>query len=304
MPTVSVGVPVYNGEAFVGQALESLACQDFVDFEVIICDNASTDGTAKICQQYARRDPRFKYFRNDVNIGSGPNYRRVFELSTGTFFKWLPHDDRCYPHFLSRCVAALRSSSESVALVYPQCEFIDEHGRVLGTAPDRIGSIHPRPHRRLLKALTGLSYCFPIDGLFRARYLSEVRLIPPLFYWDFTLLLEVSLLGHIVEIPEVLMQQRHHSQNSFGASGWNRNGKPRGQQRHVLRAWTDPTQAARACLLPVEEERCWEYLKSVHHVSVARGEKALCYVLIPPVFYGLRARKLLGRWKRSVGLPV
>src|SRR5262245_17750978 len=99
-PTVSVGVPVYNGERYLDKALSSILRQDFEDFELIISDNASTDGTAEICKAYADKDRRIRYHRNTSNIGAAPNYNQTFEMARGEYFKWCAHDDICYPTFL------------------------------------------------------------------------------------------------------------------------------------------------------------------------------------------------------------
>ena len=80
-PTVSIRLPVHNGEPYLRRAVDSLLAQDYVDFELVICDNASTDNTAEICQSYARGDKRIRYYRNEINIGVNPNRDRVFELA-------------------------------------------------------------------------------------------------------------------------------------------------------------------------------------------------------------------------------
>src|SRR4051794_25259685 len=109
MPKVSIGLPVYNGEAFLAEAVESLLAQTFTDFEILLVDNASTDRTQEICRAFAARDPRVKYHRNETNIGGGPNWNRAYDLtpSDSTYFKWAAHDDRHAPDFLARCVEAL-----------------------------------------------------------------------------------------------------------------------------------------------------------------------------------------------------
>src|SRR5262245_34588306 len=76
-PSVSVGMPVYNGAQFVARAIESVLNQELSDLELVICDNASTDETQSICMDYARRDPRVRYFRNEKNLGAMANFSRV-----------------------------------------------------------------------------------------------------------------------------------------------------------------------------------------------------------------------------------
>src|ERR1700675_1263136 len=80
-PKVSIGLPVYNGENYLRLAVDSILDQDYGDFELIISDKPSTDGTSSICQQYAAQDDRIRYFRNETNIGAAANYARVFELA-------------------------------------------------------------------------------------------------------------------------------------------------------------------------------------------------------------------------------
>ena len=75
---VSLGLPVYNGERFVGQAIQSVLDQTFTDFELIISDNASTDSTPDICEDFARKDPRIRYIPQEINIGAKANFNRVF----------------------------------------------------------------------------------------------------------------------------------------------------------------------------------------------------------------------------------
>src|SRR5665648_303497 len=92
VPLVSIGLPVYNGADFVRQSIDSLLSQTFTDFELIICDNASTDNTEQICQAYAAKDPRVHYYRNPRNLGAPGNYNRTVKLSKGKFFKWAAAD--------------------------------------------------------------------------------------------------------------------------------------------------------------------------------------------------------------------
>ena len=88
MAKVSIGLPVYNGENFIEEALNSIIGQTYGEWELIISDNASTDRTPKICESYTKKDHRIRFYQNEANIGAAANYKRVFELSSGKYFKW------------------------------------------------------------------------------------------------------------------------------------------------------------------------------------------------------------------------
>ena len=107
-PKVSIGMPVYNAESFLKEAIDSILSQTFSDFQVIISDNASTDSTAAICQKYVDQDSRVKYFRNNVNLGVSRNYRAAFERTSETpYFKWAAYDDVLDPQYLEKCVVSI-----------------------------------------------------------------------------------------------------------------------------------------------------------------------------------------------------
>lgn len=92
-PRVSIGMPVYNGEKYIRETLDSLLVQTFTDFELIISDNGSTDGTEAICRVYAERDSRIRYVRQRENRGMMFNYLFVLDEARGEFFMWASHDD-------------------------------------------------------------------------------------------------------------------------------------------------------------------------------------------------------------------
>ena len=145
MPTVSLGIPVYNGERYVGEAIRSALGQSLDDIEVVISDNASTDGTERICREFAAADPRVRYFRNTSNVGAHPNFNLAFDHSRGRYFKWLAHDDLLHPDYLQRCVAVL-DADPGVALCQTDLACIDESGQQIGVIPWRLeaaGSTDP-----------------------------------------------------------------------------------------------------------------------------------------------------------------
>src|SRR2546427_6914452 len=143
-PRVSMAVPVYNGERYLGEALDSLLAQTYHDFELIICDNASTDGTGEIARSYASMDERVRYVRNERNLGLAGNVKRAFQLSSGEYFRWHAADDVCAPQFLARCVAVL-DRHPAVVLAYPRTKLIDADGRVTAAYDD---GLHLQAARR------------------------------------------------------------------------------------------------------------------------------------------------------------
>jgi glycosyltransferase involved in cell wall biosynthesis len=116
-PLVSIGLPVYNGEESLRPALDCLLAQDYNNFELIISDNASTDGTVQICQAYVQRDTRIRLHCNQQNVGIVANFARVLDLANGNYFMWAAHDDLWAPAFLSVLVEELENNPEaSVAM--------------------------------------------------------------------------------------------------------------------------------------------------------------------------------------------
>src|SRR5688572_15385073 len=127
VPLVSIGMPVYNGEAYLCQAVDSLLAQDYGNFELIISDNGSTDHTAAICQKYAKKDKRVRYYRTNTNLGASYNFKRVFELASGEFFMWAGSHDIWTPDYISRLIRVLQAEP-NVALAYTETHWIDEKG--------------------------------------------------------------------------------------------------------------------------------------------------------------------------------
>ena len=151
VPRLSIGLPVYNGEDYLTESLDALLGQTYEDFELIISDNASTDGTADICQRYAKQDSRVRYVRQPRNIGLARNHDFVFQQSCGELFKWAAADDLYGQHLLERCVDALDEYPD-VVLAHTWEAAIDASGTVIqsfeyplatdsANAPERFRSI-------------------------------------------------------------------------------------------------------------------------------------------------------------------
>ncbi len=116
-PRVSVGMPVYNGEKFIREALDSLLAQTFTNFEIIISDNASTDGTPIICSEYAERDSRIRYVRQAENIGIMKNFQFVLDEAIGEYFMWAAHDDLWGEKFIEENFIFLNEHDDYIASI-------------------------------------------------------------------------------------------------------------------------------------------------------------------------------------------
>lgn len=127
MPRASIGMPVFNLEATVGRAIESVLAQTFGDFELLVSDNASRDGTEAICRGYAARDERIRYTRHPAPISGYDNFRFVLEAATAPYFMWLPADDYVLPRLLEQAVAVLDARLDVVCAT-PRAEFLGADG--------------------------------------------------------------------------------------------------------------------------------------------------------------------------------
>jgi glycosyltransferase involved in cell wall biosynthesis len=127
-PMLTIGVPVYNDQRYIRGALMDILSQEFSDFELIISDNCSTDGTSAICKEVAASDPRVKYVRQPRNIGAPGNFLYLRAIGRGKYFCWVGSDDRYRPDYFSKLVAALEQNDHAVS-AFSNYHEIDEEGR-------------------------------------------------------------------------------------------------------------------------------------------------------------------------------
>lgn len=121
-PLVSICLPVRNGEKRLEPAVRSVLAQDHADLELVISDNASTDGTEELCRELARADSRIAYHRQAENIGLLNNFVAATGLARGTFMRWIGDDDWLAPTYVSRCLAVF-AADERLVLVTTQIDY-------------------------------------------------------------------------------------------------------------------------------------------------------------------------------------
>lgn len=280
-PRVSLGMPVYNGEKYLEAALDSLLAQTFTSFELIVCDNASTDGTQEICERYAARDARIRYERNARNMGASWNFNRCYNLARAPYFKQAAHDDLCEPEFLERCVDVL-DRDPSVVMAYPRTLIIDERGEVIEHTANTLDLREETPSRRFQHfhhVFGEWSVCHPIFGVMRVAPVRERDILPRYIASDMILLAELSLHGKIVEIPDELFRLRWHAGASTVA-----------QKDFTQRAlWFDPS--AKGALGVVLTRFRWlkEYLAMIGRVPMSPYQRVRCVQQMPRWIYRNRA---------------
>jgi glycosyltransferase involved in cell wall biosynthesis len=195
-PRVSIGLPVFNGEKYLEEALDSILAETYTDFELIISDNSSTDRTAQICVAYVAKDNRIRYYRNERNLGAAWNHNRVVELSRGEYFKWAAYDDVLAPEFLEKCVSVLDKDPYFV-LCYSKTARIDKHSTIVGTYEHRMRISSLRPHERFGDIINVHNSCLPILGVMRAGSLRMTPLFGNYVGTDRNILAEISLIGRM-----------------------------------------------------------------------------------------------------------
>lgn len=206
-PTVSVGMPVFNGAHWIKQSIDSLLDQSFQDFEIIVSDNASTDDTDAICRSYAARDNRVRYYRNERNRGAVANYNAVFEYASGRYFKWASSNDYCAPEFLARCVDVLEQRDD-VVLCYPRCRLFDSAIEEAENYDDNLDLQDDDAPTRFKRLLANIRLNNVMNGVIRADALGRTKLISTHYSADINMMAELVLHGKFVEVPEYLFYRR------------------------------------------------------------------------------------------------
>lgn len=262
-PRLSIGLPVYNGEHLLPLALDALVNQSYRDFELIISDNASTDGTERICRDYASRDERIRYLRQPRNIGMVANHNFLVGEARGELFKWASHDDLYDSDYLLRCVEALDSHPEA-SLAHSWGVLMEEDGtpmRMFRYPPGTAAARAPERFRSMLDDGPG-DWTYAV---FRTGILRRTPLHGTYHGGDRTMIAELALHGVLHQVPEPLYFRRDHPNRHQSPRGWSAGFDPRRANR--LR---HPT-------IRLYAEYLWGYLAAVRRAPIPREQKRECY---------------------------
>jgi glycosyltransferase involved in cell wall biosynthesis len=213
-PLVSFGLPVRNGAATIAQTIESILAQTVEDWELVISDNLSTDGTSEICASFAARDRRVRHVPTGRDLTQNENFIESFRLARGTFFRWYGDDDWMEPTYAERVVAAMEASPRAVLCTTVQQCYRDGVPLRINDAVSRIGGVEGAdPCSRVRKLLHlfergGFLGIDPLYSLVRREVAAETRLTGGHRYSDFSFACEMALKGPFTHVPELLAHRR------------------------------------------------------------------------------------------------
>jgi glycosyltransferase involved in cell wall biosynthesis len=279
VPRLSIGLPVYNGEKYLAESLDALLGQTYEDFELIISDNASTDGTAEICRRYGKQDSRIRFIAQPRNIGQIPNHNFVAKQARGELFKWASHDDLYARDLLSRCVDALDDDPQ-IVLAHSRTAMIDDTGTVTKLFDYRVAvDAVQTPERFRSMLFDGWDdYTY---GVVRTKVLLRTSLHGSYHFADRTIVTEIGMHGPFYQIPDYLHFRRAHSERP---PWWTVRGRC---------AAMDPRRADRL-RNPVARlygEYLWAYIAMIRHAPLSPVDRRECY-------------RYLALWVASRALPV
>ncbi len=175
-PLISVNLPVYNGARTLQRQLQSILGQSFGDFQLLITDNASTDGTEDICRAFAARDPRVIYRRNPRNLGFGFSFNRnLYNSLESEFTVYASANDYWHPDYLAEGLKVLQKNPDA-AVAYSWCQFVDEYGRPVSMRErsqatdayfDKFDLSTSNPKKRFYSVISEMDRVTVFYGLFR-----------------------------------------------------------------------------------------------------------------------------------------
>jgi glycosyltransferase involved in cell wall biosynthesis len=280
LPRLSIGLPVYNGERHIGEALESLLGQTYEDFELIVSDNASTDSTSEICLHYARQDRRIRYIRQERNIGLIPNHVFLIEQARGELFKSAAHDDLYGRDLLLRCVQALDDDPKAV-LAHPWSAMVDSSGSLVGTFGPGAALDAPRAPDRFRSVL--YEGCHDYEyGIVRTATLRRVRQQGSYHLADRMFNVELVLHGGFRQVEEWLYFRREH-QGSMP------------QNVRDRCATLDPRRANRLRhpVVRLYGEYLWACMTAIGRAPLSLTERGECFGILS-CYLGSRAVQVMG----------
>jgi glycosyltransferase involved in cell wall biosynthesis len=265
---VSIGLPVYNGETYLTESIESILAQTYENFELIIVDNASSDKTIDIVKSYVSKDTRIKFFQNQVNLGASANHNRTLELAKGEYFFWASYDDIRHPQYLEKCVKYLNENTLSVAC-HSLTKYIDETGSETDRNEVILDIANNDPIKRFKEMIRMDHKVEMILSMMRTEILKKTNGLAAFSDSDRVVMAEMCLHGPLEVLPEHLFYRREHKENSSKVY----------KNRQDRMAWFDP-QLAGKINFPLSKQ-FKEYISAIFRSPISWSKKNKClYIML------------------------
>src|SRR5258706_1427085 len=210
---VSVVMCTYNGSRFVAEQIESICRQTYASLQVIIVDDASTDNTYEIINQYAASDERISPYRNEQNLGFNLNFNKACKLAKGDFIAIADQDD----------IWEISKVEKLLAKIYEHAETLLVH--CISARFEKFGEFHLKSHKLVNysagKDVRNFFLSNFISGhnmLIRKSLLEKAFPFPPNVYYDWWLAAVACCNGTIEPVSQILVWHRMHDSNATGAA--------------------------------------------------------------------------------------
>ena len=267
IPRVSIGMPVYNGEQYIEETLDSVLSQTFQEFILYIADNASTDRTEEICRSWAKKDSRIVYIRNKENIGAARNYEVCFAPAQSEYFRWQSADDPIEPNLIEECLKVL-DADPSVVLAYGKSDIIDGKGNFVRKYDDNLELMQLSPVERFITCLANIDLQNLTYGLIRREALEKTARVQAFVSSDINLIAELTLYGKFFEIQKHLFNCRRHEK----CSSWDMSDS------ETLRRFYNPSKNR---LFLQSWRAAYEFYKAVIRAPISfKDKKTISYFLL------------------------
>ena len=212
-PKLSIGIPVYNGEKFIKKCLDSLLHQTFSDFEIIISDDASTDLTFKICEEYKKQDKRILFFKQKYNTRMVANFNFVLQQAKGEYFMWASQDDVWHSEFVERNIMFLEKNPGFVGSISEIEIFYEPWGE---KDFERFKDTKPKKIYEIVHSLVGnfeekVKFLFDfgkfeyLHSIYRTEYLKKSMVKRNFLTWELLVILKMLKYGDLNVEDGVMM---------------------------------------------------------------------------------------------------
>lgn len=280
-PLVTIGLPIFNEYRFIDTSIRSLLNQDYPNFELLISDNGSTDGTAEILKSYAEQDSRIRYVQQPVNRGAHANFNFCLEQAAGRYFMWASGHDQWSENLVTTCVNALEATPNAV-LAFASTVWVDTDGQPLRR-------YSPEYDTRGIPPLARLSYVYwgsmnPVLGVFRREALQDVRYLNATGT-DLIMLTELAMRGSFIHVPDATFTRREVRPNET-------HGERMKRYTSFSTALGDTWLSRTAPLINLQ----YELFRSIVRTPISITERILALIWL---IGNLPARYYVGRYQRN-----